>query len=75
MLNFFQLLEKDKSAKIHTWNLQYFAIKDFKFKKCISPAIMTEIFKFCGNATHNLRSDQVLERRHVRTNNFVEESI
>ena len=34
---------------------------------------MTEIFKFC--ATHNLRSDQVLERRHKRTDNFGVESI
>ena len=31
---------------------------------------MTEIFKFYDNATHNLRSGQVLERRHNRTNNF-----
>ena len=36
---------------------------------------MTEIFKFYDNATHNLRSGQVLERRHNRTNNFGVESI
>ena len=36
---------------------------------------MTEIVKFCDNATHNLRSGQVLERRHNRTNNFGVESI
>ena len=38
---------------------------------------MTKIFKFCGNAAHNLRSGQVIdiiERRHNRTNNFGAES-
>ena len=35
---------------------------------------MTKIFKFCNNATHNLRSGQVLERRHITTNNFGVES-
>ena len=39
------------------------------------PAIVTEIFKFCDNATHNLRRGQVLERRHNRTNNFGVEPI
>ena len=47
---FYQLLEKDKS--IYTGNLQYLA----KVKIGISPTIMTEIFKFGNNATHNLRS-------------------
>ena len=36
---------------------------------------MTEIFKFCDDTTHNLRSAQVLERNHNRTNNFGVESI
>ena len=36
---------------------------------------MTEIFKLCDNAIYNLRSGQVLERRHNRTNNFGIESI
>lgn len=36
---------------------------------------MTEIFKFSNNATYNLRSGQVLEHRHNRTNNFGAESI
>ena len=36
---------------------------------------MSEILKFCDNATHNLRSDQVLEHRHNRTKNFGVESI
>ena len=38
---------------------------------------MTEIFKFCDNATHNLRNVQVIgiiERRHHRANNFGVES-
>ena len=60
---------------IHTRNLQYLAIEIFKVKTGISPTIMTEIFKFCDNATHNLRSGQVLERNHNRTNNFDVESI
>ena len=38
-------------------------------------AIMTEIFKFCGKATHNLRSGQVLERRYNTTISFGVESI
>ena len=41
----------------------------------ISPIIMAEIFKFCDNITHNLRSGQVLKRRHNRTTNFAVESI
>ena len=36
---------------------------------------MIEIFKFCDNATHNVRNGQVLERRHNRTTNFGVESI
>ena len=53
---FYQLLEKDKSVTIHSRNLQYLATEIFKVKIGISPAIMTEILKFCENATHNLRS-------------------
>ena len=72
---FYQLLEKDKSVTIHTRNLQYLATEIFEVKIGISPIIMTEIFKFCDNNTHNLRSGQVLERSHNRTNNFGVESI
>ena len=36
---------------------------------------MTKIFKFCDNATHNIRSGQVLERKNNRTNNFGAESL
>ena len=67
---FYQLLEKDKSVTIHTRNLQYLATEIFKVK-----IGMTEIFKFCDNTTHNLRSGQVLKRRHNRTTNFGAESI
>ena len=31
---------------------------------------VTEIFKFCDNATHNLRNGQVLEHKHNGSNNF-----
>ena len=72
---FYQLLEKDKSVTIHTRNLQYLATEIFEVKIGISPIIMTEIFKFCDNNTQNLRSGQVLERSHNRTNNFGVESI
>ena len=51
---FYQLLEKDKTLIIHTRNLQYLATRIFKVKIGISPIIMTEIFKFCDNNTHNL---------------------
>ena len=47
---------------IHTTNLQYLATEIFKVKIDISFAIMTEIFKLCDNATHKLRSGQVVER-------------
>ena len=53
---FYQLLEKDKSVTIYAENLQYLATEIFKVKIGISPTIMTEIFKFCNNATHNLKS-------------------
>ena len=36
---------------------------------------MTKIFKFCDNATHIIKSGQVLERKNKRTNNFGVESI
>ena len=72
---FYQLLEKDNSVTIHTRNLQYLATEIFKIKIGISPIIITEIFKFSDNTTHNLRSGQVLERRHNRTTNFGVESI
>ena len=59
-----ELLQKDKSVSFHTRNLQYLATEIFKFKIGISPTIvMTEIFKFCDNATYTLRNDQVLELR------------
>ena len=50
-------------------------IEIFEVKIGMLPAIVTEIFKFCDNATHNLRRDQILEQRHNRTNNFGLESI
>ena len=71
---FYQLLEKDESVTIHSRNLQYLATEIFKVKIGISPIIMTKIFKFCDSTTHNLRSGQVLERRHNRTTNFDVES-
>ena len=36
---------------------------------------MTKVFKLCDNATHILRSGQVLERIHNRTHYFGVESI
>ena len=50
----------------------YRRLSDRKFigKIGISPATMTEIFKFWDNTTNNLTSGQVLERIHARTNNF-----
>ena len=53
---FYQLLKKYKSATNHTRNFQYLAKEIVKVKIDISPAIITEIFKFCDNAIHNLRS-------------------
>ena len=53
---FYQLLEKYKSATNHTRNFQYLATEIVKVKIDISPTIITEIFKFCDNAIHNLRS-------------------
>ena len=72
---FYQLSERDKSVAIHTRNLRYFATEIFKFEIGISPAIMTEIFKFYDNATCSLGSGEVLGLIHNRTNNFGVESI
>ena len=60
------MFEKDKLVTI---NIRQ------KFKIGISAAGMTKISKFCDNATHNIRSGQVLERKSNRTNNFGVESI
>ena len=59
------LVKKQLAIKILSIHLAI-----FKIKIGISPIIMTKIFKFCDNATHNLRSGQVLERGHNRANNF-----
>ena len=73
---FSQLLEKENSvAVLYKRNLQYLVIEIFEVKIGMSSAIVTEIFKFCGNATHNLRRDQILEHRDNRTNDFGVESI
>ena len=72
---FYQLFEKHKSVIIHARNLQHLATEIFKVKIGIWPIIMTEIFKFCDNTTHNLRSGQVLKCKHNRTNNFGVETI
>ena len=71
----YQLFDKDKSVTIHTRNRQSLATEIFKAKIGISPTIMNKLFKFCDNATHNLRIGQVLEREHNRTNNIGVESI
>ena len=63
------------TVAIHTRNLQYLTTEIFKVKIGISVAVKTKIFKFRDNATHNLRNDYVLERRHNRTINFSVESI
>ena len=47
------MLVKDKSVTIDTRNLQYLETKAFIVQIGISPSIMTNIFKFCDNATHN----------------------
>ena len=44
----YQLLEKGKSATIHSKNLQYLATEIFKVNIGISPTIMTEILQFCA---------------------------
>ena len=75
IINIHQLLEKDKSVTIHTRNLQCLAIEIFKIKIGISPAIMSEMFKFFDNSSHSLRSGLVQERRYNKTNNFGVESI
>ena len=72
MLNFFSVARGEQT---HSWNLQSLATEIFNFKIDISPVNMSEIFKFCDNATQNLRSGQVLERRQSRANNFGVESI
>ena len=69
-LTFYQLVQKEKSVTIHTRNFQFSATEIFKVKISISPIIMTEIFKLCDSATCDLRSGQVLERRHNRTTEF-----
>ena len=62
-----QMLVKDKSVTIDTRNLQYLETETFIVQIGISPSIMTNIFKFCDNATHNPSSGQLLEHRPNKT--------
>ena len=66
-LSFDDLLAKDNPFKIHQKNLQKLAIKVFKVKKGLAPAIINNIFGFNDNP-YCLRNDMVyFKSRNVPT--------
>ena len=73
--NFEELLEKDKSISIHQKNLQILVTEIYKVKNDISPAIMSNVFKFQENVNYHLRSGINLVTRTSRTTNFGIETI
>ena len=55
MLNFEELLERDRSISVHTRNLQTFATEMFKVFKNIAPKISKDIFSLIPNTEYNLQ--------------------
>ena len=73
--NFRELLERDHSFPIHERNLQYLAIEAHNVKHGLSPVIMNDVFQFCKNSAHELRSGNRLPRTNIQTVHFGSESI
>ena len=69
VLSFEELLELDKSFKIHHLNIQSRAIELFKIKNNLSVAIMNEIFQPRA-ARYNLRSQIDFTRPNVNSEHF-----
>ena len=64
--SFEKLLEQDKSATIHTRNLQILATEMFKVYRNISPPIFSEIFHQRGN-NYNLRINSDFAMPNLRS--------
>ena len=59
---FQELLKKDWSVSIQTWNFLKFLVTEmYKLAKGISPAMMQEILKFRNNKIYHLRSQNTFE--------------
>ena len=69
VLSFEELLELDKSFKIHQRNIQSFAIELFKIKKNLSVTIMNDIFQPRA-VRYNLRSQIDFTRPNVNSEYF-----
>ena len=69
VLSFEELLELDKSFKIHHRNIQSFAIELFKIKNNLSITIMNDIFQPRA-VSCNLRSQIEFTRPNVNSEHF-----
>ena len=74
VLSFEELLEFDKSFKIHQRNIQSLAIKLFKIKNNLSVTIMNDISKRRA-VTYNLRSQIDFTRPNVKVWDMVPNDI
>ena len=71
---FLELLEKDKSFKIHDRNLQKLATELYKVKNGLSPEIISDIFQQ-RNLNYNFKSNNEFLIRRVRTEQYGHESL
>ena len=69
VLSYEELLELDKSFKIHHRNIQSLAIKHFKIKNNLSVTIMNDIFQPRA-VSYNLRSQIDFTRPNVNSEYF-----
>ena len=69
VLSFEELLELDKSFKIHHKNIQSLAIELFKIKNNLSVTIMIDIFQLRA-VSYNLRSQIDFNRPNVNSEHF-----
>ena len=63
--SFEELLEQDKSVRVHTRNLQMLATEMFKVYRSISPPIFSELFRG-RDICYNLRSNSNFAVTHVK---------
>ena len=69
VLSFEELLQLDKSFKIHHKNIQSLAIELFKIKNNLSVKIMIDIFQLRA-VSYNLRSQIDFNRPNVNSEQF-----
>ena len=73
--SFNELLDKDGSFTIHQRNVQSLAIEIYKYLHGLSPAILSEVFKFNETIPYDLRMRNGLDARNSKTVRYDAETI